>query len=275
MTVIISHNATLTAGTDYTANNPLIGYENLTTFSNVTATSEDANYPATNLANPATNLIWKAEDVSPIGDIYLTVVIDRVDPVDYVAIAKHNLGTSFVPVSIEGQATSGGAWVELVPDVLLVDDGPALFQFAAQSLYAVRVRLQQSSTAAVPQIAVLYTGKLLVLQRRIYVGHTPITQGRSSRVVNAKSESGQFLGRIVLSEYSSSGFTLQNLDKTWLRNCLLPFIRASKDTPFFFAWRPSDFPYEIGYCWMTIDPRPANQLSNGMMTCAFEFMGVI
>jgi hypothetical protein len=281
MTVVITADAITLASGEYVgvnSNNPLIGYENLTTISNVSATSENVLYPATNLANPATNLTWKAEDVSPISDIYITVVIDRVDDVDYIAIAKHNLGTILAPVSVEGLTDSLESptnWVELVPDVLLPDDGPALFRFAAQSLYAVRLRIQPNPGSVVPQIAVCYTGKLLVLQRRLYVGHTPINYGVQSKIVNARSESGNFLGRIVLNEFTNTNVSLQNLTPTWVRSQLIPFINASREYPFFFAWRPGDYPYEIGYCWMTNDPMPNNQRPNGMMQVDFKLTGVV
>ena len=278
MSLVITRNFVVAAGADYTVNNPLIGYENLTTISNVSATSEDTDYPATNLANPATNLTWKGENSSPIGDIYLTVIVDRVDPIDYVAIAKHNLATGQITVSVEGLADNTESptnWVELCSDVILAENGPAMFCFAAQSLYAVRLRLQPSNLDVVPQIAVLYTGKLLTLQRRIYVNHTPINYATAAKIVNAKSESGNFLGRIVLNEWNSNNITLQNLTPDWVRASLMPFIQLSREFPFFFAWRPSDYPQEVGYCWMTNDPQPVNQLSNGMMSIQLNMTGVV
>jgi hypothetical protein len=126
-----------------------------------------------------------------------------------------------------------------------------------------------------PTAAVLYTGALLVLQRRIYVGHTPITMGRTSKITNARSESGNFLGRIVLNEMTETSVSIQNLTPDWYRSQLDPFIRASKETPFFFAWRPGDYANEVGYAWITDDPQPSNQRSNGMMQIDFQMRGIV
>jgi hypothetical protein len=273
MSVVISSGLVLApdpSGID--GNNPLIGWRNLVTPAAVAGTSQAAGFPASNLANPSTNLRWQAASGTP--DQYVTVTVNSVEAVDYVGIARHNFGSGQIPVSIEGRASSGlpEVWVELVAPVLLPNDGPALFRFAPQSLFAVRVRLQPG--LAVPTAAVAYVGKLLVLQRRIYVGHTPINYGRTARITNARSENGAFLGRIVLSEQTQTKVDLQNLLPDWYRANMEPFIRASKDVPFFFAWRPQAYPHEVGYAWMTNDPQPANARSNGMMQVSLELGGI-
>jgi len=278
MSVVISQNFVAGLDGEYAAanaNNPLVGYETRLSIDNVIATSEQANYPATNLANPATNLLWKSEVVA---EVYVEVVLDDVEPVDYVAIAAHNLGTGLIPVSVEGLvdgSASPADWVELTTDVLLPDDGPALFRFTSQSLYAVRLRMQASSNATVPQIAVMYVGKLLVLQRRIYVGHTPIKYGRTTRVINNRSESGNFLGRIVLGEATQTSVSLQNMTATWFRSYLNPFLLAAREAPFFFAWRPSSYPNEVGYAWLSGDVLPVNQRANGMMSVELPLGGIV
>lgn len=276
MSIVISPNFVLgntqSGGGTINGNNPVIGWENLVDIGNITSSSEAENYPATNLANPATNLRWRGFTQS---EIYITIQVDRVDPIDYVAIAKHNLGSGLIPVSVEGLAVDGNSpddWFELTTDVLLANDGPALFRFDPQSLFAVRIRLQQA--LVVPEIAVVYVGKLLVLQRRMYVGHQPITLNKVSKVTNARSESGNFLGRIVLNINNQSSVNLTNLTPDWYRTYFDPFVDNAKEYPFFFAWRPEDYPAEVGYAWMTNDPLPSNQRPNGMMQVSFQMNGV-
>jgi hypothetical protein len=121
---------------------------------------------------------------------------------------------------------------------------------------------------------VVYCGKLLVLQRRIYVGHTPGNYGRTSKVINAKSENGSFLGRIVLNEMTKTSVALENLTPDWYRTYFDPFVTAAREDPFFWAWRPSSYPAECGYAWLTNDPKPNNSLPNGMMQVSFEISGI-
>ena len=72
--------------------NPVIGWDSVVTINNITATTEDADFPATNLANPATHLKWKNGANSPPSDDYLTVSGFSA-PVSYVGIAQHNFGS--------------------------------------------------------------------------------------------------------------------------------------------------------------------------------------
>ena len=50
---------------------------------------------------------------------------------------------------------------------------------------------------------------------------------------------------------------------------------AAKERPFFLAWRPQAYPYEIGFVWVTNDPQPVNQLTNGMVGFSFDCEGII
>jgi hypothetical protein len=282
MTVVISAGlvASLSRaiiGSDANGNNPIIGYDNLVTTGNITSTTEAASFPVVNLANPLTHQYWLGVIGSPNVDEYITVVVDTAEEIDYVGIAGHNFGSGLIPVSIEVQATSVDAFVEVIADLFLPDDGPAIFRFTPQSAYAVRVRLQPSqlSTPVAPQAAVLYIGKLLILQRRIYIGHTPINYGRETRVITGKSESGNFLGRIITGENRSTAVSMTNLTPAWYRTYLDPFISFAQRYPFFFAWRPLDYPYETGFAWITDSPKPSNQRGNGMVQISFQMMGIV
>lgn len=250
------------------ADNPVIGWHNLVTSGGVTADEEQASYPATNLANPATNLVWKGNIT---GEQHIAVSVTYPDAIDYLAVARHNFASAAIPVSVEGD--SGSGFVELVQEVMLPDDGPALFRWDPVSLAAVRLRLQQGD--APPEAAVLYVGKLLILQRRLYVGHTPIKYGRKTSVTNGMSESGNFLGRIVLGQSLETGVSLQNITPSWYRSNMEPFVSAAREAPFFFAWRPGSYPREVGYAWLNNDPQPVNQRPNGMMGVELQMSGVV
>ncbi len=75
---------------------PLIGWHNLVTTGNVTSTTADADFPITNVANPATHLKWVGGVNT--GDEVITIAVNA--EIDYVAVVKHNWGTLAVPVTI-------------------------------------------------------------------------------------------------------------------------------------------------------------------------------
>lgn len=257
---------------DLHPNQPVIGWQNVVLAENVSSETEDDDHPVSNVANPATHLYWVGDDPPTDGEV-VTVETGTADDVDYIALARHNFGTAGISVTVEAQEESGGSWTELFSESVPADDSPILYRFDPQPLFALRFLLSEGSEH--PRIAVIYCGKLTILQRRIYVGHTPITMGRSTRVANNRSESGEFLGRVILSETVESGVSLQNLTPSWYRENMEPFLKEAQETPFFFAWRPSTYPKEIGYCWLTNDPQPENQRANGMMSVSLDMSGVV
>jgi hypothetical protein len=271
--IVISRDLTLAVPSyAFSANNPIIGYQQLVTVSNISATTEANGYPASNMQNSSTNIYWKGASTSPVEDEYITLTLNSADDVDYVGIARHNFGTAGITVSLEIASAGSPEWMTLITEFLPADDSAILMRFEPQPVTTLRIRLRPG--AATPRAAVCYAGKLLVLQRQIYVGHTPITMGRSTRVISGRSESGDFLGRIVISDANNTAVDLKNMTPAWFRENMLPFISQAVEWPFFFAWRPLSYPAEVGYAWLTDDPRPVNQLPNGMMSVQFNMEGV-
>lgn len=247
---------------------PIIGWHNIVTADTIIANSTETNYPASNLANPATHLEWRA---AAVAEVYISITTNEVDPIDYVAIARHNFGSAEIPVSVEGFI--GATWVEIVDEVMLPDDGPLILRFEAQSLSDVRIRLQAGIEAA--HAAVVYVGKLLVVERRVYVGHTPMPHARKSSIINGRSESGNFLGRIVLGSWRESTVPLSLISPSWYRTYMDQFLAVAKDTPFFFGWRPQTYPLESGYGWLTDDPMPTPQGPSNLIAFDLKVGGIV
>lgn len=264
----------LSGGGTVNADNPIIGYNNLVTAANVSATSAASGSPVSNLALKSTILRWQAAAASPAVDQYLTFDLQTNELVDYIAIARHNLFTAQCAISVEilDTSVSPQVWTEVVSPSIPSSDGPLLFRFTPQGIEQIRLRIQPGSTE--PYIAVVYSGVLLVLQRRIYVDHTPINMNEQQSIANHRSISGDFLGRVILSERNATQIVMSNLTPAWYRTYMEPFRVFAKQSPFFFAWRPSSYPSEIGFVWTTQDPQPANELPNGMMQISFDVEGV-
>src|SRR4029078_5904667 len=127
-------------------------------------------------------------------------------------------------------------------------------RWAATPLGGVRLRLRPDLAA--PEMAVVYAGTLLVLERSITIGqkHVPITYGRRTNIVNGMSETGNFTGRIVLGEYRESKAEFEWFTPSFYRlgstaNILAGaditlnnFLDAAQEFPFFWVWNPRDYP---------------------------------
>lgn len=259
--IIISRTLVLSQVQTYNADNPVIGWDNLVTINNIAATSAVVNFPASNLANPVTSTDqeWRATSTA---DQYLTVTTGRVDPIDYVALGRHNLGSTLATVSVEGQAIEGGSWVEIVQEQILPDDSPSPFRFAPQSLFAVRIKIQPVATA--PKAAVMYVGALLVMERGLWVGHTPLKYAVQVNAIDGLAESGDNLGSIVIGEWRDSPARFRGLSPTFFRTKMWPFLNVAtrQRRPFFIVPRPCAYPLESGFAHLTNNPVPVPTAPN-------------
>jgi hypothetical protein len=53
-----------------------------------------------------------------------------------------------------------------------------------------------------------------------------------------------------------------------------PFVATAKNDPFFFAWKPQEFPTDVGYCWLTNDPQPSVDFNTKRMGITLQMGGV-
>lgn len=248
--IVLSDNFVLSpAEAELSPDHPVIGWRNVVVAGSVAADTAAEGFPVSNLANPATHLDWRAADTTAQ---YLTVTTNEIDAIDYVAVAKHNFGSGEIAVTLE--IFDGTDWNVAAGPIMPADNSPLLFRFAAQSVAQFRLALAEGAEAA--RVAVMYAGKLLVVERKVYVGHTPLPHGRKTSVVNNRSESGNFLGRIVLGEWRESVIPLSLISPDWYRAEMDPFLAVAQEVPFFFAWRPQSYPREVGFAWLVNDPVP-------------------
>lgn len=242
-------------------------YQNIVNFGNISTDTEIDGYPATNLANPSTAFGWRGRKYGTSS--FHTIEVDNPDrsAVDYIGIARHNLGSNGAEVRVR------------FDDVTVYDWAPAptqqsvlyLFEEATPSNIKIDITRGGDDDA---RVAVLYVGKSITLQRNIYVGHTPITYGRDRSVIAGVSQAGDYLGEIELDQTLSTGVALNNLTPLWYRQTLDPFFAQRPRKPCFYAWRPDSYPAEVAYCWVEGNPRPSNQSPNGMMQISWNFRGI-
>ena len=250
--------------------NAAIGYDTILTTTNVTATTQTAWYPVTNLANTITSSLWRSTGT---GTEYITITNANGGGVDYLAIARHNIGTIGAKISVEGD--SGSGFVEVAAEIIPADDDVIWFDIPALGVIYSSIRLKiVSSGTTPPQIGILSAGRALYLQRNIYVGHGPVHLNRSGIYYNAIALSGDFLGRVETGSSTKTSVAVDNLEPRWFRSEMLPFFEHARTKPFFWRWRPSDYQSEVSYVMMEGTPRSENILANGFMAVSFNIRGL-
>lgn len=267
MSIIIHQDITLGVDEqDITDCNPRIGYDNVVTPSTVTTDQGAASRP--NLGNPATYLRWTADNINTQ---HVGATLGAAALVNYYGIAAHNLGTAGATIKFQ-YSFNNADWIDATAGVLLSSNFAMIEEF--EDLFAPYYRLRIEGATVIPQIGVLYIGKMLRVQRRIYVGHSPFVLQRKTVVSSGKSENGQFLGRVVRSTTFETSVEVKNLTAAWVRQNLDPFLNVAADRPFFWSWRPCAYPTEVGYAWTMDDPDVSNQRPNGMMDFQMKLQGI-
>lgn len=259
MSIVLSPALVIGPSSDYPLDYPMVGWHNVVTIGNVVAEDEDADYPATNLANPSTANRW----LSDTTDEQLVTVSDIDGETDYVGIARHTLDGA--AISVEAITAEPGAdWEEVHSGMLVAGAGPIVLQFEPDFYIGVRLRIIPDGVA--PSMAVMFVGLALVLQRSMQAGFTPITDGKQNGLVTGWSQSGEHLGSILDGAMSSNSADIKALDPAWYRETMRPFVQAGNaGEPFFFAWDPENHPDEVGFCvFANGNVRPVmNYLGNG------------
>lgn len=268
--IVISKDLALAPFPGINLNAPLLGWQTVATRTRISATSEAAGFPATNLAIPATSIRWQG-DTTDEQSIVVAGIQD--EQIDYIGIARHNFASGQIAVAIEIQRSLDEDYELVMAEFIPTDNRPLLARFMPQ--FAINVRIRMTPTGGVvPNAAVLYVGRSLLLPRNIYVGHVPIPFAKRVRKTSMIAESGDYLGSVVLSETYQNGIEMQNIPPAFMREQILPFIEAAPARPFFFAWRPLTYPREVSYAWAIGDITPDNQRHNGMMQMSIQMKAV-
>jgi hypothetical protein len=294
MPIIISDSLVVSQEQEFDADNPVIGWETLITAGSVRSglvndpdtSADNTDWPASNLANPSTAARWQADAEG--SDVFLEVTLDGLNDVDYLAFAKHNLGTERFSLQVFGatgrDANDDPVYFSLTQDFILENDNAVLVRFETGSYIAIKLMLTITNSGETenPRIAVMYVGKLLVCERKLQVAFTPITMGRHSNVLSGRSEDGQFLGRVITSQWLETSANFAFMSPDWYREFFDEFVENAQTEPFFFAWAPVSYPYEVGYVWLTGDATPsishsAPNISGtglGLMSVTLNMQGV-
>jgi hypothetical protein len=239
-----------------------IGYQSLALGRTPTASTSAAGRPAIAATYPTTFEYWRPTTLPATWAVDLGLA----QTVDYVGLLGDLNGAT---VAIEHSADNS-TWTA-ADTRSSITDRVNLFLFAPVSARYWRL----SISVQIPNIAVVYIGQALAMQRPIYQGHTPLTLSRETELSNNMSEGGQYLGRSIIRKGASTSAAWSHLKADWYRANFDPFVRAARTAPFFIGWRPSQYPAELGFVWVDGDIAPQNTGPRDFMSVDVTFRGLI
>jgi len=261
------------------SNNPVIGWHSVLTTANITAESSTSARPVINLWSPDTAALWEPDSDAS----YLLLENPDGVQVDYIGIARHNLGSLGIELQVESSDDAGATWDEIVPQHVIGDDSAIIQHFTATNAHLFRVNFVQPDDGIRPILAHIKLGKLLQLQRSIYVGHKPAALAQYAEGTTQTSESGQYLGRINTAKWRKASVSQTNVTADFVYTYVAPFAAHANNTapddgtaqgPYFFAWRPLSHPADTLYGWTHGTIHPDNQQPNGMMGFSFDIEAI-
>lgn len=236
----------------------------------VTVSSETDEGPGDAPLRPDTYEFWQAGALPATWQVDFGAARDF----DYIGIAGHTLGTNGNSVVAE-YSTDASTWIEFAAGTAPGTDAPIMF--LGDSVFARYVRLTVDgvdSPGDPAQIAVVYIGEVLAMERMIYGGHTPMPLGRDTVLKRALSRGGRFLGQNFRRKGVMGDAAFRHLTPAWYRANFDPFAKHARRYPFFFAWRPAGYPQEIAYAWATDDIKPTTMGVKDLMQVSFQMRGV-
>lgn len=273
MAVVISSDLVLSeAEAEIPLSYPRILYDDVWRTGTVTASSEDTDAPAANVADGLTWDFWMPSDLPSTIEVQLT----EAAVVDY-ALLQHTLGSSECTVS--GEYHDGSGWQPLFDEYSPGTDRVLAFLFEPVTASRFRLSLDgENSPQQMPSISIAMMGTALAMQRSVPLDHGPITMQRRTMAMPQTSEGGKLLGRSIRRQGVVGRIEFQYLQAAWFRTYFEPFIEAARVYPFGWVWKPIDYPSEVALLWTPggkEDIRPVMAGLQDRMNVAFDVEGVI
>lgn len=194
--------------------------------------------------------------------------------VDTVFIAAHTLGSTGSTVLVQTAATLGGAFTTRATIVPTDNSAIAVMFNNAGVPYSVReIRIRITGVSGAAQIGIIRAGVALQMQQPVFGGAKPIGLTRMVETRHAMSETGQWLGRTIQRQASSTEMNWTHLAGDWYRSTFQPFALSLPQTPFGLIQNAAAMPESVAWCWTDSTPQPSNMGIRGYMEVSLPITG--
>ncbi len=241
---------------------PIIGYDNHLEEGTTTTDGSDPE----NAYDWFTHDAWTTANPTS----YLENTPGGTKTVDYLAVAAHDIDEQ--TGSIKLQHWTGAAYADTPgSDYTPPDGSPFMLTFAAVS--ATKFKVVLSGLDANASVGVVSIGQRLELERGFAAGFVSPSLARTDKIMNARTQSGAFLGRSLIRTGVGGRLRLNHLSESWVRNSLEPFLLHARDKGWFLLWNKDTQTTEVAYCWTTKMPQPPFE-SPGLISVSIGYEGI-
>ena len=252
MTLIVSPDRAVYLRQKNKDNHPIVSHENMGRSAGVTLASSPAattDGAASNAFSGDTHSFW-VPDTTGVTSATLTVTLATAAALDFAAIDAHTLGTYGATVAIEYSTDGGTTWVVAGAAQTLADNDPMAWYFMAFTADMWRLNVTGFTAGDAISVGVCFFGAVLTMDRPFYQGFMPPIAVNQVDLLNNVSAGNHLLNNSVVRKGLTFSATFQHISATFIRGAAFQaFLHEfNNGTPFFFVWRPTQFP-EIRYCW--------------------------
>ncbi len=254
MTIVVN-----TSATEWIDGKSYIGYDNamLRDGASISASQATPSHPASDAAGWSAATQWRT-DVG--GNQTITLSLPAPEEIDSWGLYKSNLGDVTPSQVVAEYSTDGINWVAFGTPFAPVGESPTIFEIVEPAVIAQFWRLRITGAQDPIFLANLFFGKALRLFGSPELGWSPPKLARANDFINSRSEGGDFLGRSLIRRGSKTNFSLSVVQRAWVYDNWLPFMKAAELHPFYFAWDAVTLPSDAAFCY-TDGPIPKPQFN--------------
>jgi len=231
---------------------PVIGFDNFFNTLPNTETDEDAlGFEYQNSYNGNTYDYWQPP--TPAVQHYILAGSGSIIPVDYFALARHNLASAGYQVKLQRDSAQAFTTPTDVSSYqVLADDSPFIWiePGAAQQDRYFRLLFDPIGTPTEPlRVAGATIGEVFRLPKAVRSGGQLPRGAVMDTITNSMSVNGEFIGRSVIKRGVEFSISVSVESLAFMRGDWQTFIDYALERPFWFLWN-EDYPEDVVYVWL-------------------------
>ena len=256
MTLYISATKAAAMASNGNENNPLVTRFNHGQSSGATLSSDDgvlADGALANAVSGSTADRWRP-------DVFGTNVTFRVTKAaaytcSFMGVCGHNIATYGGSIRPQYSTDGGSTWLNcdsMGAETPTTNENIG-FYFSDIDAADFRINITGLTAGDGVTVAVVYIGRGMQFDQRFFSGFAPPIAPTNVDLIPNVSAGGNFLKSDYRTRGISYEFGVRHLTQDWVRGVGSSFPAFQENfnqgEPFFMAWRPTDYPDDLAYCW--------------------------
>jgi len=240
---------------------PIFAYNNILTTGTVTATSENASFPVSNLTNWKPSRWYKS---GLTGAQYINIDASELVDVDYFGVFSHDLTEKSATVKLQWSDDGITGWTDLTTS-LSKSDSEVIFK-TFTSVNKRYFRIEVDSPSEICSLGIVSIGQYLEIERGLSSGFIPPHLNTTNKNLVNIADGGLPLGSSIIRNEAKLEASISQLSSSWVRNNWIDLLAHSEVNPLFFSWNNDVYPDEAVFIMLDNTKTTTTQSSKNLMS---------